>query len=85
MIEILARSTKKIKDPLFRVKTYARNLLLQTDTEMQGLLLKLDVLTRSENLLVGAETYVEVKSAGKGVQALQVSMAAMQVTADKVR
>ncbi|KAK6437297.1 hypothetical protein LTR95_006512 [Oleoguttula sp. CCFEE 5521] len=75
VLEIFARSTKKIKDGfLTRFKTFGKNVLLGNDTEMQGLLGKLEKLTDAEDRLVGAETLVEVKQTHKGVETIQVSM-----------
>lgn len=91
-MEIFARSTKKIKEGILgRFMSFGKNVLLGNDTKMQGLLAKLEKLTRSEGRLVGAETLVEAKNAGKGVQAIQVSMeeqtaamAALQMSTNEV-
>lgn len=76
-MEIFARSTKKIKEGILgRFMSFGKNVLLGNDTKMQGLLEKLEKLTKSEGRLVGAETLVETKNTGKGVQAIQESMTA---------
>lgn len=92
MVEIFARATKKIKEgTLGRFMSFGKNILLGNDTKMQGLLAKLEKLTKTEGHLVGAETLVEVKNAGKDVQAIQVavneqsvSMAALHLHAQEV-
>jgi len=82
-----------------RVLNFGKNVLVGNDTKMQGLMAKLEKLTKSEGRLVGAETLVETKNTGKGVQAIQGSMteqkaamnqqttamAALQVSAHEVR
>ena len=89
-MEIFARATKKIKKgSLGRFMSFGKNVLLGNDTKMQGLLEK---LTKTEGHLVGAETLVEVKNAGKDVQAIHVAvkeqstaMANLQLHAQEVR
>jgi len=75
VVEIFARATKKIKEgSLGRFMSFGKNVLLGNDTKMQDLLAKLEKLTRTEGHLVGAETLVEVKNAGKDVQAIHVAV-----------
>lgn len=75
MVEIFARATKKIKEGSFgRIMSFGKNVLLGNDTKMQDLLAKLERLTKTEGHLVGAETLVEVKNAGKDVQAIHVAV-----------
>ena len=57
-----------------RFMNFGKNVLLGNDTKMQGLLAKLEKLTKTEDHLVGAETLVEVKNAGKDVQAIHVAV-----------
>lgn len=93
IIEILAISTKKIKSGfLARLQDGGKNLLMGNDKEMQGLRNTLDRLTNSENLLVGAETFVEATKTGDDVRAIQVSlreqniqMASARASTEKVR
>ena len=53
---------------------FGKNVALGNDTKMQGLLAKLEKQTKTEGRIVGAETLVEAKNTGKGVQAIQESM-----------
>jgi len=75
VIEIFARSTRVIKDGvLSRLKAFGKNVLLGNDLQLQGLVSKLDKLTQSEDLLVGAETLVETKKTSRNVEAVQVTL-----------
>jgi len=56
------------------IQELGKNVLLGNDTKMQDLLAKLEKLTKTEGHLVGAETLVEVKNAGKDVQAIHVAV-----------
>ena len=92
MVEIFARATKKIKEgSLGRFMSFGTNVLLGNDTKMQDLLAKLEKLTKTESYLIGAETLVEVKNAGKDVQAIHAAvkeqstaMASLQLHAQEV-
>lgn len=80
-MEIFARATKKIKKgSLGRFMSFGKNVLLGNDTKMQDLLARLEKLTKTEGHLVGAETLVEVKNAGKDVQAIHVAMTEQSAT-----
>ena len=93
MVEIFARATKKIREvSLGRFMRFGKNVLLGNDIKMQDLLAKLEKLTKTEGHLVGAETLVVVKNAGKDVQAIHVAvkeqstaMASLQLHAQEVR
>lgn len=80
VVEILAKSTRNVKDQAFRAKEYAKNVFFGTGTEMQNLLVKLDKLTQSENLLVNAETFVQTKTTGREIESMGTSLAAVQVS-----
>ena len=60
--------------------SFGKNVLLGNDTKMQDLLARLEKLTKTEGHLVGAETLVEVKNAGKDVQAIHVAMTEQSAT-----
>lgn len=75
MVEIFARATKEIKEgSLGRFMSFGKNVLLSNGTKMQDLLAKFEKLTKTEGHLVGAEALVEVKIAGKDVQAIQFAV-----------
>jgi hypothetical protein len=80
VVEILAKSTKKLSDPAFRAKAFFKNVFTGQDHEMQDLLQRMEDLAKSENLLVGAETLTEVKLTSKNIKILQQSMDSMHVS-----
>ena len=61
-----------------------KNILIGNDKKMQELVTKLDKLTRSEDLLVGAETLVETRHTARGVEAVQVSMKELTISTNEV-
>lgn len=74
MIEVFARSTKKIQQGFRgRLKAFGKNLLLGNDEKLQDLLTNLERLTRSEDRLASAETLVRAKQTGADVGALKRS------------
>jgi hypothetical protein len=84
VVEILAKSTKKLNDPAFRAKAFFKNVFTGQDHDMQDLLQRMEDLAKSENLLVGAETLTEVKLTSKNIKMLQQSMDTMHVSLSEV-
>jgi hypothetical protein len=84
VVEVLAKSTKKLNDPAFRAKAFFKNVFTGQDHDMQDLLQRMEVLAKSENLLVGAETLTEVKLTSKNIKNLQRSMDSMHVSLAEV-
>lgn len=59
---------------LGRIKMFGKNVFVGNDKRIEGLLSKLDRLTKSEDLLVGAETLILTKRTEKTVENVQVSI-----------
>jgi tetratricopeptide (TPR) repeat protein len=84
MLSIFALSEKVIRHG--RLRLYGRNFLLGNDDEVKAAVAKLDMLTKGEDRLVGAETLAESKRQGQALDGVAKtvgsSYAAIQMHGD---
>ncbi len=74
LIEIFALATKCLKEK--RVLKFLKNVLLGNDEEIQTAVSKLDKILKSEDSLVGAETWTTTKKVNQTVDGVLVTATA---------
>ena len=83
LLEVFALARKAIKSG--RVLGFVRSVVLARDPDVKGALEKLNTLTKSENLLVGAETHTEVTRQGRAVDEVVTGVSEIQAEITEVR